>query len=164
MNEGIQISVDALNLTTKLQEKLLALIDDDEVKIGVNQIIGERANKYVPMKSGALRASMEVDPDSITWGSDIPYAHYQYEGVVYAPNRPITSQGTVIGWYTPVGVTKAPTDRELGIPGEWKGWVFGYSTPDTTHHWVDKMLQLERRGMNNQITAYLKREARNRNL
>jgi hypothetical protein len=135
------------------------------------------------MKSGALRESMTVNPESITWGEGLGYAAYQHEGVVYGPNFPIISGGvlsgffrvgerryptfkggTITGWYSIPEIPKYPTDRELGTPGEWRGWTFGYSTPDTTHHWVDKMLQLERRGMNNQITAYLKREARDRNL
>ena len=160
----IQITVSDLGVSTKLQNKLLALIGDDDVKRGVCEIIGERANKYVPMNSGALRESMRVDSDSITWGDGLDYAHYQYEGEVYGPNLPITQEGEITGWYSLKGMTKYPTGRTLGMPGEWRGWKFGYKTPGTTHHWVDEMLRRERGGMNVQITAYLKREARNRNL
>lgn len=160
----IQITVEDLGLTTKLQAKLLELIEDDEVRLGISQIIGERANKYVPKDSGELQESMQVEPGVITWGEGVPYAQYQHEGEGYGPNFPITSGGVVIGWYSKPWIARRPTGRELGVPGEWHGWRFGYSTPGTTHHWVDEMLQYERRGMSNQITAYLKREARKRNL
>lgn len=169
---NVEISVDNFS-PTKLQQKLLKLIDDDEVKIGVNKIIGERANNYVPMKTGALRESMQVTPDAISWGSGLEYGHYQYEGVVYGLNKPLTIQFTddqngtnvmITGWKTPAGMVKYPTDRELGVPGEYMGWTFGYTTPGTRHHWIDEMMTHDRRGMMNQITAYLKREAKKRNL
>ena len=160
----VTLKVSKMIDATDLQQKLLNLIGNSEVKRGVNQIIGERANKYVPMKSGALRSSMHVTPTKITWGEGLDYAHYQYNGVVYARNIPISSLGTIIGWYSKPGVSKVPTDRELGVPGEWKGWTFGYTTPGTEHHWIDGMMRNERRAMMNQITNYLKREAKRRNI
>lgn len=164
---SVRVKVDALNLSTKLQKKLLNIVGNDRVKRGVNEIIGKRANKYVPMESGALRESMHVGPKTITWGSGLDYGRYQYGGVVYEQNIPITSKGTIIGWYSRPGVTKSPTDRELGvkldIPGIWETWPFGYTTPGTKHHWIDEMLQHERRAMNNEITAYLKRMAKGMN-
>jgi len=159
----LQVKVEKFITPTELQQKLLGIIGNDKVKKGVNQIIGERANKYVPMKSGALRESMHVGPKTITWGSGLDYGRYQYGGVVYEQNIPITSKGTIIGWYSKPGVTKVPTDRELGVPGEWKGWTFGYTTPGTKHHWIDEMLQHERRAMNTEITTYLKRMAKGMN-
>lgn len=159
----LQVKVENFITPTELQQKLLDIISNDRVKRGVNQIIGNRANKYVPMKSGALRESMHVGPKTITWGEGLDYARYQYGGVVYEQNIPITSKGTIIGWYSKPGMSKIPTDRELGVPGEWKGWTFGYTTPNTKHHWIDEMLQHERRAMNNEITAYLKRVAKGMN-
>lgn len=160
---SIRVKVENFVTPTDLQRKLLNIISNDRVKRGVNQIIGDRANKYVPMKSGALRESMHVGPKTITWGSGLDYGRYQYGGVVYEQNIPITSKGTIIGWYSRPGVEKRPTDRELGVPGEWKGWTFGYTTPGTKHHWIDEMLQHEHRAMNNEITAYLKRMAKGMN-
>ena len=159
----LKIEISEFITPTKLQEKLLKILNDEQIRQGINQIIGDRANKYVPMESGALRESMRVDSDAIHWGEGLDYARYQYGGEVYGPNRPITYQGRIVGWYSPAGVKKSPTGRTLGVPGMWKGWKFGYKTPGTTHHWIDEMLQNERRAMNVQITAYLKREARKRN-
>lgn len=151
----VRLKVSEFVTPTKLQKKLLDLIGTDRVKRGVNQIIGDRANKYVPMRSGALRESMTVGPKTITWGEGLDYARYQYGGVVYAPNYPVPG-----GWRSPPGFgTKYPTDRELGVPHEWHGLTFGYTTPGTKHHWLDEMLAHERQGMQRQITEYLKSEA-----
>ena len=159
----IRLKISKFITPTDLQNRLLQIIGNDRVKKGVNEIIGDRANNYVPMKSGALRESIRVGPKTISWGKGLDYGGYQYRGQVYGPNIPIVRGGSIVGWFSQPGVKKHPTGRELGIPGEWKGWKFGYTTPGTRHHWVDKMLENDRRGMNIQITAYLKREARKRN-
>lgn len=171
----IKTSISNFVSPTKLQQKLLDLIDDQEVLLGVTKLVADRTNKYVPMQSGALRESMNVEPGRITWGEGLEYGHYQYEGVVYGLNKPLTIRFTddanigeanvlITGWKTPAGMVKYPTDRELGVPGEYLGWTFGYSTPGTHHHWIDEMMTNERRSLMNQITAYLKREAKKRNL
>lgn len=164
---SVRVKVSKFVTPTDLQRKLLEIIGNDRVKRGVNQIIGERANEYVPMESGALRESMKVGPNTITWGQGLDYARYQYGGEVYAPNYPITvgrkDNKMVVGWRTPPGTTKYPTGRELGVPGEWHGWKFGYTTPGTHHHWIAEMLNNEQRAMNVQITAYLKRAAKELN-
>ena len=97
---------------------------------------------------------------------DSPYAHYQYEGVVYAPNKAVWNYNNIVGWRTPKGVEKYPTDRTLGTPGYLNGWTFGYTTFGTTHHWDKEMMKDRnaRRAMNIRITAYLKRMAREKNL
>lgn len=148
---------------TKLQQKLLDIINDNSVKRGINQIVGEYANNYVPMNTGSLRDSMEVDSEKISWGRGLKYARYQYNGEVFGPNIPIVKQGEIVGWFSRPGQEKQPTGRELGIPGEWRGWKFGYSTPGTKHHWIDEMLSNERRSMQMRITNYLKWEAKKKN-
>lgn len=178
----LTIKVSHMITPTDLQRKLLNIIDNDEVRRGVNKIIGDRANKYVPMKSGSLRESMRVGPRTISWGDGLNYARYQYGGEIYRTNYPIIQGGilggffsfdklkkypflhggTITGWYSIPGLTKQPSGRELGVPGEWRGWTFGYTTLGTHHHWIDEMLRNERRGMNVQITQYLKREAAKR--
>lgn len=176
----VRLKVSEFVTPTKLQKKLLEIIGNDRVKRGVNQIIGDRANKYVPEESGALRASMRIGPKTITWGEGLDYARYQYGGEIYGQNYPIWlkrehvqfgnkkesepmglpgSPAQIIGWWSLPDTEKVPTGRELGLPGHWHGWRFGYSTPGTKHHWVDEMLKHERRAMQNQITQYLKSEA-----
>ena len=141
---------------TALQHKLLDVVGNDKTLRGINQIIADMIEPYVPMKSGALRQSVRVGPKTISW--TLPYARYQYFGEIYGPNFPIISQGMIVGWYSPE--KKYPTGRELGLPGEWMGWVFGYTTPGTKHHWIDEMMKTEKRTMQIRITNYLKRRAK----
>lgn len=143
---------------TKLQKKLLSLVGNEKTLRGINQIIADMIEPYIPYKSGGLRQSVHVGPKTIAWTAI--YARYQYFGEVYGPNFPIMSQGQIVGWYSNPGEKKHPTGRELGLPGYWKGWTFGYTTPGTGHHWVDKMLENDKQAMQLRITFYLKRRAK----
>lgn len=143
---------------TKLQRKLLDLVGNEKTKRGINQIIADMVKPYVPYKSGSLRESVQVGPKTIAWRK--VYARYQYYGEVYGPNFPIMSGGKIVGWYSRPGEKKHPTGRELGLPGEWKGWTFGYTTPGTKHHWLDEMMMYDKRAMQLRITNYLKRRAK----
>lgn len=124
--------------SASMQDLLSRLGNDPEIRKRYNEIIGNAINQFVPMKSGALRISMRFDAESVHWGESLPYAHYQYAGIVWGPNFPQRNEdGTIIGWRSPIGVgSKHPTDRLLGAtPGEYDGWVFGYSEPGTMAHW-----------------------------
>lgn len=161
---GVTIRVSSFY--TKKQDKLIAMLTDPEVQIRINKILKDAINQFVPMESGALRNSAEVTPTSIIWGKGLEYAAYQYNGQVYGPNLPIIRQGTIVGWYSRPGVTKHPTGRELGVPGEWKGWVFGYTTPGTKHHWYEqysKDIRWKAR-TNIEVTRILKAECKRRGL
>ena len=155
---AIYITPHTENVQTVLQKKLYSLINDEQARIDANKKIAECINKYVPEQSGELRESVQVDSQTISWHT--PYARYQYSGEVYGPNHPLMYKGTIYGWSTPRGPEKYPTGRELGTPGEWKGWVFGYSTYGTGHHWDEKMLENDRRTMNIKVTASLKKSAK----
>lgn len=146
---------------TELQAKLLKLVNNEKAMRETHRILGEMCDPYVPEKTGGLRHSMKVYPTSVKW--ETPYAHYQYTGVVYAPNYPIMMGSTVVKWRSPAGKRKRKTNRELGVPGEWNGWKFGYSTPGTTHHWFDRAM--EGRGKNNfsvAVTKMLKKMAKDK--
>ena len=152
------VMVDASNIRTSIQEKLLNIIQDESAGEEIHRRLGEMCNDFVPMNSGELRASMEVYPDFVSWNT--PYARYQYEGEVYGPNKPIIVGGIVVGWYSPTG-EKHPTGRTLGTPGEYRGWIFGYTTPGTGHHWYDRAMENGgRRRFNISVTNALKRIAR----
>ena len=56
---------------TKKQQQLLALLNDKDIKVQANTIIKDAINEFVPMKSGALRASADVTPESISWGKGL---------------------------------------------------------------------------------------------
>lgn len=158
----VNISVEGFR--TKKQQKLIALLNDKSVQKDANIIIKDAINKFVPMKSGALRRSAVVTHKSITWGRNLKYARYQYGGEVYGPNFPIMSGGKIVGWYSRPGVKKHPTGRELGVPGEWLGWKFGYTTPGTHHHWDQHFKYLSKLKANIQITRMLKKECKARGL
>lgn len=147
---------------------------DKKVLKDVNWIIGSAINNYVPKKSGKLRRSMIVTHKSISWGRGLPYAHYQHEGIVYAPNYPIMQGGNIVGWFSPRGQKKHPTNRELGAHGiwgvngvtdsvvDWKGWHFGYTTIGTMHHWENIYEWRLKEEVNREITKYLKTECKKR--
>lgn len=163
---------------SRKMRELLDMLNDNNVRKNVNTIIADEIQPYVPMKSGRLRRSRIVGAKTISWGRGLEYAHYQHEGVVYAPNYPIIKNGSVVGWYSPRGKgTKHPTDRELGGRGlggigvkssrdkaVWMNWNFGYTTPGTMHHW-ERMYEWElKRETNIKITRMLKMLCKQRGL
>lgn len=147
---------------TAVQNKLRAILGNPEVMTIAHRLLGEFCTPYVPMWSGQLRLSMKYDNESVRW--ETPYAQYQYEGIVYAPNNPIIVNGNIVGWYSRKGVSKYPTTRVLGTPGVWKGWRFGYSTENTSHHWLDKAMEGGgKRRYSLRLTQALKREVKRLN-
>jgi len=159
------ITLDVAQFRTKKQEKLLQMLNDKKVKIAVNTRIKDAINQFVPKKTGALRASAQAHADYISWGEGLKqYARYQYYGQVYGPNHPIIRGGRVVGWYSTPGRRKHPTGRELGVPGYWMGWRFGYTTPGTHHHWDKYFRYLPKMRTNLEITRYLKKECKARGL
>lgn len=170
-----------LNYRTKLQKELIEKIKYPATMKEMNEIILAYANEYVPTKSGNLVASSEATPDSIRWST--PYARYQYLGKVYGPNLLGWVTNSEPGWRSPS--TKYPTSRELGAKneshlmpaqfvsirdadGNIKGYTkappgtpeilasFGYTKPNTHHHWMRAMWAERKRALQNEITWFLK--------
>lgn len=107
---------------------LLDFLDPDALleKLGLNK--GGRVQKvidqkvidgctpYVPASPNralefSAQVSTEIGSGMVIWNT--PYAHYQYMGIVYGPNIPILQDGVLMGWFSPPGRPKHPTDREL---------------------------------------------------
>lgn len=92
------------------------------------QIVAD-CDPLIPFQQGALRNSVNY-PQGIYGGEieyNTPYAHYQYQSVVYSPNIPIKdSEGNITGWFSPPGQKKQPTGRTLQ-----------YHTPGTTGKWFE---------------------------
>lgn len=145
-------------------EEFTKMVEDPEMRILINYFILEAINPYVPKKSGELKRSYKVYPDRITWGEGLEYARYQFGGVVYEPNYKIWRDGKIVGWWSLPGVKKQPTNRKLGVPGEWKGWKFGYKTPNTRSHWTDVYQWNIKKKTNLKITDFLKKECKMRGL
>lgn len=59
----------------------------------------------------SAQMSTEIGSGEVIWNT--PYAHYQYMGIVYGPNIPIIQDGMLMGYFSPPGRPKHPTDREL---------------------------------------------------
>lgn len=153
---GVEFStkIDITWMARKIQE----LVNDEKLKLEIHTLFEKMMQPYVPRDEGVLAQHTEVTPDYVRYIE--PYAHYQYMGEVYGPNFPVFQAGVVTGWRSPP--SKYPTGRELGIPGEnpkFPGWVFGYRTPGTGHHWDKKMMQERGQDFIHQVTEIVKRRA-----
>lgn len=172
-----RIEIDISQLRSKKLAEYEAMLNDDAVRIHINQTIVKAIEPYVPMKTGALRRSVRVYPDYVSWGSRLwqrrSRAPYQYMGLVKGPNIPIFKKGSrrkgmvpkIIGWYSPRGGIKHYTGDRLGEkPGIWKGWTFGYTTPGTQGQWLTAYKGPLRIKTNKQLAWYLKKECKRRGL
>lgn len=115
-NVDIDISDARLRRDLKETQKLLNM-----------QVVAD-CDPLIPFQQGALPNSVNY-PQGIYGGAieyNTPYAHYQYEGIVYGPNIPIRDAGgNIAGWYS--APNKNPTGRQLQ-----------YHTPGTGGHWFEK--------------------------
>lgn len=66
---------------------------------------------WVPMNNGPLYQNVQIEPKTITHIQ--PYAHYDYNGIVYGPNIPISENGVITGFFSPRNRPKSPTGRKL---------------------------------------------------
>ena len=173
------ITLDVTKFNTKKQQKLLQMLNDKKVLVEVNTRIKDAINKFVPKKTGALRASARVTSNMIAWGEGLSYARYQYGGEVYGPNLPGVDGGSP-AWRSRRGMPKHPMGRELGKPGigvlrpVWSRntkpvppfmvYKFGYTTHGTHHHWDQYFRYRPKMKTNLEITRYLKKECKKRGL
>ena len=114
----------------------LGLDDGGRVQQTIDQTVIDYCTDggYVPASPNktlefSAQASTEIGSGMVIWNT--PYAHYQYMGIVYGPNIPIIEDGMVMGWFSPPGRPKHPTDRELT-----------YDTSQNSRagsYWVDRM-------------------------
>lgn len=146
---NINVDLDNLNLENKVQQ----VINDKQVKTEVHNLLIQMCDKYVPADTHTMAQSAQAYPDYALYPG--PYAHYQYMGEVWGPNFIGWEDYTTPGWRS--AKTKHPTGRELGKPGHAElkpqfgtehnkapiEWEFGYTTPNTTHHWDKKMLETD---------------------
>lgn len=148
----VEVNTDGIN------KWLIRLLQDKRVGLEVHTLFEKMMQPYVPKDEGVLAQTTEVTSDYVRYTE--PYAHYQYMGEVYGPNFPVMQAGIVTGWRSPK--EKYPTGRELGIRGsnpKFPGWVFGYRTPHTGHHWDKKMMQERGDSFKAQVEAILRRRA-----
>lgn len=118
-----------------IRRKAVSLFDDVTM-LRIHEAFAKHINDYVPFNEGMLAQDITISAGYVRY--DSVYAHYQYMGIVYAPNIPQWDEdGYVTGWRSPPGKgTKYPTDRKLGVQRDWVNngkvvWHFGY---DLTRH------------------------------
>lgn len=97
---------DAARIGVKLENLL-----DPTVRLYMHHRLAAYCDPYVPKESGTLAQTTIATPEYLEYIQ--PYAHYQYEGIVYGPNFPIKEGDIVVGWYSIPGKKKHPTDRFL---------------------------------------------------
>lgn len=153
---SIRITVPKAQLQTAMQKELTAITGDTKAAKATNKIFVEMCNKYVPYETGALQAAGRYTEKSAIW--DTEYAHYMYEGIIYGPNIPIYAAfkyyglvPIILGWYSPKGKKKYPTNRKMTYHLN--------GNPLASRHWDEKMLQRDRKAFNLRVTNELKRIA-----
>ena len=97
---------------------LLGLDDHGRVQQTIDQSVIDYCRPYIPASPNRIledsaQASTDIGSGLVIWNT--PYAHYQYAGIVYGPNIPIIEPetGVLMGWFSPPGRPKHPTDRNL---------------------------------------------------
>ena len=119
----------------KLAQKL-GLEPGGRVQRYIDQTVIDFCQPYVPASPDrtlefSAQVSTEIGSGTVVWNT--PYAHYQYMGIVYGPNIPIIDPetGVIMGWFSPPGRPKHPTDRELTYDKS--------QNPMAGPHWVERM-------------------------
>ena len=95
-------------------------------------------DKYVPKRDGDLATSVEEGINYIRYNT--PYAHYQYEGILYVDPE------TGSPWARK-DATKVPTNRRLT-----------YHTPGTGHHWDRRMVSAEMDEVEKEVEDFMRRK------
>ena len=129
----------------------------------VGDIMAENTKQFIPMDTGKLREAYVVqakkDECIVTWDTkELPYAHYQFEGKVWGPNKAIfdaqgPNKGSKVagvhsGWVSPTKHKKPAADgREMGHRATITlndGRVIhinGYTTKGTGPKWTERALK-----------------------
>ena len=126
MSNGVEFKVEASQGVNKLIKKLNKAAQQ-VVSRKLGNMMLEEVTKYVPRgETGKLQTRGYV----LTSGANkegawfklkyrnlanLPYVMYQYNGVVYGPNKAVFTEGEHTGWVSPIA-PKKPTNRILGHP------------------------------------------------
>ena len=129
-NVNIQINTDKLDQNIKEAQKRL------------NMQVAADCDMYIPFAQGALRGSLRY-PEGIYGGEiawDTPYAHYQYEGILY-----LTMDGRS---FANKGERKYPTEIPLvqHTPGTSAHW-FECAKAENKEQWVNLVKRTIGKGM-----------------
>ena len=131
------IIVTARLIDTKDEQELLeqfGLERGGRVQRAIDQSVIDYCQPYVPASPDrtlefSAQAATQIGSGQVVW--DTPYAHYQYTGIAYGPNIPIIQDGVLMGWFSPPGRKKYPTDRQLTYDKA--------QNPMAGSHWFERM-------------------------
>ncbi len=120
-------------------QQILDRIFDDAARTYAHTRLHAYCSDYVPMDSGMLDQTVDITPEYVHYKS--PYAHFQWEGVVFVDERGST--------YALPNHSKYPTSTHLH-----------YSTdrhPLATSHWEAAAMAAHKGDLCKDIEAYLRR-------
>ena len=83
MSEVLKIRAD-VNMGA-LADKFNELVNDEALKLAMNQTLAKDCDPYVPFLTGMLSQTLEITPEYVRYTQ--PYAHYQYNGVGFNYTR-----------------------------------------------------------------------------
>ena len=119
----------------------------------IDQKVIDGCTPYVPASPDrtlefSAQVSTEIGSGMVVWNT--PYAHYQYMGIVYGPNIPILEPetGILLGFFSPPGRPKHPTDRELTYDTSQNPMAEPYwfeRAYEETVHWTVSRIPWEKR-------------------
>lgn len=100
-----------INVNVDIDPARFAARVDRATEALANEVMKD-TDKFVPMLTGTLKNSARVEGKNIVYPG--PYAHYQYEGIVYVdPKTGAAGIPTATGFFSRPGVTKVPSGRAL---------------------------------------------------
>lgn len=131
------ISINARLIDGPDEQKLLRMFGLEKggrVQRTIDQTVIDYCQPYVPASPDrtlefSAQVSTEIGSGRVIWNT--PYAHYQYMGIVYGPNIPIIQDGVLMGFFSPPGRPKHPTDRGLTYDTA--------QNPMAGSHWFERM-------------------------
>lgn len=107
---------------------------------------------YVPADKLVLAQNISITADEecghVTYNS--PYAHYQYVGEIYGPNRPIKDGEEIMGYWSPPH--KKPTGRFMKHNT--------YRHPLATSKWDEAMMTARKGDLARAYEDYLKQRGK----
>ena len=115
-------------------------IFDEQTMTYVHTRLHAYCSEYVPMDSGMLDQTVDITPKYVHYKS--PYAHFQWEGLVFVDERGST--------YALPSHSKHPTERKLQYSPD--------HHPLATSHWEQAAMAAHKDDLCKDIEAYLKRK------
>lgn len=126
----------------------LGVTPEGDVQAQVTKIVSHRITRYMPYRSGALATKLKIIRSPTEIEVLGPYAHYQYEGVVWVD--PVTHAAgflTANGWWSRRDVPKVQTSRPLDYDRS--------KNPEAGPHWDRRLMAAEGEAIAADVQDYI---------